>query len=274
MSLNTEDLTLIYLKERRGANFSKSDLHPLPRSNPLVRPSSTRSTLRAKSALMLSERISLALLWQPSLSFLPCWHERDPQCHFRTRTTRTTTDGRTKGALKDSICIIERGSLWQPQSLPPFYRDDRSGRTGEKGDRRDCSKTAASIIGFSSRAQCQPSHVSLVLSGGIFVSSMGERNQTGGDDQYRKQRLGLRVKAFGRGGNTCTDKRRMKSGVRRTSSPTSILLLTVETGRKSSGEGDKRKMKEVTDRPEIGLPPPVLLDSISANLVEQRGLKR
>ena len=99
-------------------------------------------------------------------------------------------------------------------------------------------------------------------------------SETGGDDQYRKQRLGLRVKAFGRGGNTCTDKRRMKSGVRRTSSPTSILLLTVETGRKSSGEGDKRKMKEVTDRPEIGLPPPVLLDSISANLVEQRGLKR
>ena len=196
MSLNTEDLTLIYLKERRGANFSKSDLHPLPRSNPLVRPSSTRSTLRAKSALMLSERISLALLWQPSLSFLPCWHERDPQCHFRTRTT--------KGALKDSICIIERVSLflWQPQSLPPFYRDDRSGRTGEKGDRRDCSKTAASIIGFSSRAQCQPSHVPLVLGWGIFVSSMGERNQTGGDDQYRKHRLGLRVKAFERRGST------------------------------------------------------------------------
>ena len=36
MSLTTEDLTLIYFKERRGANFSKSDLHPLPRSNPLV----------------------------------------------------------------------------------------------------------------------------------------------------------------------------------------------------------------------------------------------
>ena len=100
---------------------------------------------------------------------------------------------------------------------------------------------------------------------------MGERNQTGGDDQYRKQRLGLRVKAFEKEGKY---RRRMKSGVRRTSSPTSILLLTVETGRKSSGEGDKRKMKEVTDRPEIGLPPPVLLDSISANLVEQRGLKR
>ena len=90
----------------------------------------------------------------------------------------------------------------------------------------------------------------------------GERNQTGGDDQYRKQRLGLRVKAFGRGGNTCTDKRRMKSGVRRTSSPTSILLLTVGTVRKSSGEGYKGKMKEVTDRPEIGLCSAPFLSSV------------
>ena len=126
MSLTTEDLTLIYLKERRGANFSKSDLHPLPRSNPLVRPSSTRSTLRAKSALMLSERISLALPSSGSLLY--------PSFLVGMSAIRNATlgRGRTMGALKDSICIIERGSLWQPQSLPPFYRDDRSGRTRER----------------------------------------------------------------------------------------------------------------------------------------------
>ena len=175
MSLTTEDLTLIYFKERRRANFSKSDLHPLPRSNPLVRPSSTRSTLRAKSALMLSERISLALLWQPSLSFLPCWHERDPQCHFRTRTD----EGRFKG-----LNLHHRARLSSSGSLSPSRLFIGMTGVAGQGNRRGCSKTVASIIGFSSRAQCQPSHVSLVLGWGIFVSSMELR--VGGESETKQ----------------------------------------------------------------------------------------